>query len=194
VAAGKVKVIELAKELGVTSKDLMVAAEEMGHKGVRAMTPLDSALANALRVKLGKGRELPEEPKPKRAPRPKTAAASPPGPEGDGALKGARTRKGTPTSPVEESPAEIRPAATIVKPRPVDPVVEPLAPVKPEFTPEPPAVESVPPPVTVSPMEPATAPPAPPRRPEPRVVPFRPTDRPAPPPPRKTKYKRSKRQ
>jgi hypothetical protein len=28
-------VIELAKELGVTSKDLMVAAEEMGHKGVR---------------------------------------------------------------------------------------------------------------------------------------------------------------
>jgi hypothetical protein len=66
VAAAKVKVIELAKELGVTSKDLMVAAEEMGHKGVRAMTPLDSTLANALRVRLGKGRDLPEEPKPKR--------------------------------------------------------------------------------------------------------------------------------
>ena len=30
VAAAKIKVIELAKELGVTSKDLMVAAEEMG--------------------------------------------------------------------------------------------------------------------------------------------------------------------
>jgi hypothetical protein len=55
VAAAKIKVIELAKELGVTSKDLMVAAEEMGHKGVRAMSPLDSMLANALRVKLGKG-------------------------------------------------------------------------------------------------------------------------------------------
>ena len=39
MAATKIKVIELAKELGVTSKDLMVAAEEMGHKGVRAMTP-----------------------------------------------------------------------------------------------------------------------------------------------------------
>ena len=61
VAATKIKVIELAKELGVTSKDLMVAAEEMGHKGVRAMTPLDQTLANELRVKLGKGRELPEE-------------------------------------------------------------------------------------------------------------------------------------
>ncbi len=76
MAAAKVKVIELAKELGVTSKDLMVAAEEMGHKGVRAMTPLDSTLANALRVKLGKGRDLPEEPKPKRPARVKTAEGS----------------------------------------------------------------------------------------------------------------------
>ena len=48
MAAAKIKVIELAKELGVTSKDLMVAAEEMGHKGVRAMTPLDQKLANEL--------------------------------------------------------------------------------------------------------------------------------------------------
>src|ERR1700682_2969203 len=46
----------------------------MGQKGVRAMTPLDSTLANNLRVKLGKGRELPEEPKPKRPPRPKVVA------------------------------------------------------------------------------------------------------------------------
>ena len=76
MAAGKVKVIDLAKELGVTSKDLMVAAEEMGHKGVRAMTPLDSTLANALRVKLGKGRDLPEEPKPKRVSRPKVVRTS----------------------------------------------------------------------------------------------------------------------
>ena len=76
MAATKIKVIELAKELGVTSKDLMVAAEEMGHKGVRAMTPLDQKLANELRVKLGKGRELPEETaaKPKRAVRKKNPA------------------------------------------------------------------------------------------------------------------------
>ena len=72
MAATKVKVIELAKELGVTSKDLMLAAEEMGHKGVRAMTPLDAKLANELRTKLGKGRELPEEPvKLKRVAKPK---------------------------------------------------------------------------------------------------------------------------
>ena len=69
--AAKVKLMDLAKELGVTSKELMVAAEEMGHKGLRAMSPLDTTLANALRLKLGRGRELPEEPKPKRAVRPK---------------------------------------------------------------------------------------------------------------------------
>ena len=59
MAAAKVKVIELAKELGVTSKDLMVAAEETRHKGVRAMTPLDATLANALRASWARG-ELPK--------------------------------------------------------------------------------------------------------------------------------------
>ena len=68
--AGRVKVIDLAKELGVTSKDLIVALEGMGHKGMRAMSPLLAAVANELRVKLGRGRELPPEAKPKRAPKP----------------------------------------------------------------------------------------------------------------------------
>jgi len=126
VAATKIKVIELAKELGVTSKDLMLAAEEMGTKGVRAMTPLDTTLANALRVKLGKGRDLPEEPKPKRPARAKTAAPA----EGDDAAKLARTRKKA-GSEEEVAPVDIKPAATIVKPKPVEPqeAPEPLAPV-----------------------------------------------------------------
>src|SRR5438477_7925986 len=88
--AAKIKLIELAKELGVTSKDLMVAAEEMGHKGVRAMTPLDQTLANELRVKLGKGRELPEElaAKPKRVAKPKTDGIA-----ADGTAKPPRAKK-----------------------------------------------------------------------------------------------------
>src|SRR5436190_14480417 len=90
--AAKIKLMELAKELGVTSKDLMVAAEEMGHKGVRAMTPLDATLANALRVKLGKGRELPEETvKPKRVAKPKTAAV-----DGVDGADGAEPKKAAP--------------------------------------------------------------------------------------------------
>ena len=69
--AARVKVIDLAKELGVTSKDLIVALEGMGHKGVRAMTPVPTDTANELRVKLGRGRDLPIESKPKRSAKPK---------------------------------------------------------------------------------------------------------------------------
>ena len=74
--AARVKVIDLAKELGVTSKDLIVALEAMGQKGMRAMSPLQATTANDLRVKLGRGRDLPEEAKPKRAPKAKPAAGA----------------------------------------------------------------------------------------------------------------------
>ena len=73
--AARVKVIDLAKELGVTSKDLIVALEGMGHKGVRAMTPVPTDTANELRVKLGRGRDLPVESKPKRPAKPKEVPA-----------------------------------------------------------------------------------------------------------------------
>jgi translation initiation factor IF-2 len=183
VAATKIKVIELAKELGVTSKDLMVAAEEMGHKGVRAMTPLDQVLANELRVKLGKGRELPEESaKPKRAAKPRVAK--------DGAKKG-------PLGDGDET-ADVRPAATIVKPKPAAPVEiapEPPLVVKPaaEVLPEPVAAVPVTPtpaaetmkPAAVAPSAPPLVPPAPTvRKPEPKIVPFRPLEKAAPPPSR----------
>src|SRR6185295_6954142 len=124
----KIKVIELAKELGVTSKDLMLAAEEMGHKGVRVMTPLDSALANSLRTKLGKGRDLPEEPKPKRPVRPKkTAAEGEAEPTDEAAIaKKAAARARKPKAPgdaLEETTVELKPTATIVKPKPAEPTL-----------------------------------------------------------------------
>ena len=78
--AARVKVIDLAKELGVTSKDLIVALESMGQKGMRAMSPLQTTTANELRVKLGRGRDLPEEAKPKRVPKAKPAVTEPKGP------------------------------------------------------------------------------------------------------------------
>ena len=184
MAAAKVKVIELAKELGVTSKDLMVAAEEMGHKGVRAMTPLDTTLANALRAKLGKGRELPEEPvKAKRVAKPKVAV------DGEAPRKPApRTKKGK-GEEAEGSPVELRPAATILKPKPAPPAEiapEPPVIVKPvvEVVPEPSPVAPPPPPLPMDPLKPAAAAPAPPvtgappRKPEPKIVPFRPIERP----------------
>jgi translation initiation factor IF-2 len=194
VAATKIKVIELAKELGVTSKDLMVAAEEMGHKGIRAMTPLDPKLATELRVKLGKGRDLPEEPlKAKRAARPKTSKEVVLGPDGLPVPTRKPPRAKKAADEAGDETAEVRPAATIVKPKPVPPTEitpEPPAIVKPaaEITPEPPRVAPLAP-SPVEPVKPAAAaplpaPPAPPvRRPEPKIVPFRPLERPAPPAP-----------
>jgi translation initiation factor IF-2 len=189
VAAAKIKVIELAKELGVTSKDLMVAAEEMGHKGVRAMSPLDSALANALRVKLGKGRDLPEAPKPKRVPKPKVAE------EADAAVDDAVAKKPASRSKKvkteEEVAADVKPAATIVKPKPASEIATepPFVPTpEPEIVPEPTVV--APPPEPIAPKPPVVPPPvAPPpgpgapKKPEPKIVPFRPLERGAPGPP-----------
>ncbi|MGH6954235.1 MAG: translation initiation factor IF-2 N-terminal domain-containing protein, partial [Alphaproteobacteria bacterium] len=184
--AAKIKVIELAKELGVTSKDLMVTAEEMGHKGVRAMSPLDLTLANALRVKLGKGRDLPEAPvKPKRVAKAKAEDAG----SVDGAVakkSAARARKPKTAEIREEAPAEIKPAATIVKPKPAptEPVTEPLVAATPipDIVPEPlgvvspmpaaPAVEPIRPAIAAGPAV------ALPKKPEPKIVPFRPLERP----------------
>jgi len=190
VAAAKIKVIELAKELGVTSKDLMVAAEEMGHKGIRAMSPLDSTLANALRVKLGKGRDLPEAPKPKRVPKPKTDETGDAAASGDAVAKkpSSRSKK---TKVEDEAPADVKPAATIVKPKPAGPPeITPEPPFvpepEPEIVPEPTFVVPPPEPVVPKPAAPVapTPPPAPPgpKKPEPKIVPFRPLERGTPPP------------
>src|SRR5213593_4321339 len=180
--------MDLAKELGVTSKELMVAAEEMSHKGLRAMSPLDPTLANTLRVKLGRGRELPEEPKPKRAAKPRA-------PKDVAAIDGAPATKKAPARSkkvaeiaLEEPPAEIKPAATIVKPKPAPEIAsEPplVAKLESEIAPEPSVVTPAPeaPPAAAKPAAAAAASPAAPtRKPEPKIVPFRPIERPTPPP------------
>src|SRR5262249_37414502 len=113
----------------------MVAAEEMGHKGVRAMSPLDSTLANALRVKLGKGRDLPEAPRPKRVPKPQTEEAGDAAAAGDALAKKASSRSKKPRVD-EEAPADIKPAATIVKPKPASEITTERLP-EPPFVPEP---------------------------------------------------------
>jgi translation initiation factor IF-2 len=141
--AGRLKVIDLAKELGVTSKDLLLALDSMGHKGKRAMTPLDTATANELRVKLGRGRELPPEPaKPKRVAKAKAAPVE--GETGDAGArpKPARKMAARPAvvkvdEPEIPPPAEVvKPAATIFRPAPAAPGE--LAPAAPAVAPPPP--------------------------------------------------------
>ena len=124
--AARVKVIDLAKELGVTSKDLIVALEAMGQKAMRAMSPLQTATANELRVKLGRGRDLPEEGKPKRAPKAKPASgeakehAAPKKKAAGSATAAKGTRKKVVTieaeAPAVPQPVEeIKPAATLFR-------------------------------------------------------------------------------
>ncbi len=188
---GRVKVIELAKELGVTSKDLLVALEGMGHKGKRAMSPLDQAMANQLRLQLGRGRELPTETKPKRTTRAAKAqelevkAA----PQKRAAAAKEAAKKVAP-APVPAEVKEIAAAVAPIKPgegSPVEvkvPVVEPLTPAaqpEPKVVPirrvEKPAAAVASAPL----LERAPAAPAAPPRPAPR--PAAPGRRPSPPKP-----------
>ena len=157
--AARVKVIDLAKELGVTSKDLIVALEGMGHKGMRAMSPLLAATANELRVKLGRGRELPPEAKPKRVPKPKAA-------EGEGTAtapkKRTSTRKAAATTVTEADTAvEIAPAVPLEAQKPAATIIRPAP--APMSTPTPVEIAPAPPVVPAAPASPVAPPPAPPR-------------------------------
>ena len=207
--AARVKVIDLAKELGVTSKDLIVALEAMGQKGMRAMSPLQAPAANELRVKLGRGRDLPEEAKPKRAPKAKPAAGADTEPavakkKAAGPATPAKTarKKAVTIEPAEPLAAppieELKPAATLFR-HTAAPVAEPLpapapppaadpVPVAPPPAPtvlrkEPTLLRPTPPPVpTTQPrtgMPPAAAGPAAPRRVTP-TAPLRPGAPPVP--------------
>ena len=205
--AARVKVIDLAKELGVTSKDLIVALEGMGQKGMRAMSPLLAAVANELRVKLGRGRELPPEAKPKRAPKPKAAegedaaAAAPKRKVGDAAARAKKTAKigeeGPATVEIAAAPAldAPKPAATLFRPAPsaVPPVtpteIAPAPPIVPAATiaapapaPAAPSRPAVPPaPIPTTPIRPAVVTPPAEVRPAPPPLAKRPVGPPPPP-------------
>jgi translation initiation factor IF-2 len=166
--AGRLKVIDLAKELGVTSKDLLLALDSMGQKGKRAMTPLDTATANELRVKLGRGREVPVEAKPKRVPKPKTAPVVGEGGEAPEPAKAKPARK-TPAKPAVDKTSKVEP-----EPMSVPEVIKPAATI---FRPAPTPIEPAP----AGPAEVAPAAAAPPVIPPPRVELPRPAGSPAPP-------------
>jgi translation initiation factor IF-2 len=87
-----VRVHELAKELGVTSKELLEALKEMGADGLTASSSVPDQAVPRLRASGGKAvpeakmKEAVEEPTPKARPRKKAAVkadASAPGPPGE---------------------------------------------------------------------------------------------------------------
>src|SRR5207245_2576282 len=153
----------------------------MGQKGMRAMSPLQTTTANELRVKLGRGRDLPEEAKPKRVPKAKPAVtAPPPPPPPAGPSRVTPTAvpppMGTPPTKDAPTPAPLRPAAapTPGAPRPVVPAAAPAA----SGIAAPPAA-----PRRVAPVAPSRpAAPAPPARPVVPAAPVKPAAAATPPP------------
>src|SRR3990167_6067523 len=57
-----IKVIDLAKELGVTSRDIMQVAKDLLGGRARAFTSLADGTAHLIRVRLGGAREIPPIP------------------------------------------------------------------------------------------------------------------------------------
>jgi translation initiation factor IF-2 len=166
------KVLDLAKELGVTSKDLIGALEALGVKDARATTAVATAHANDLRVKYGRAPEAVPEARPKRAAKPKEPAAEP---GEDGAASAKRGAKDAPARrllrPVAVKVAKVEPEGA-----PAGEVIKPAATI----------VRAVPPVVAPAEVPAATAPPlapapAPPGSPAPVVPPPRPVA-PGPPP------------
>jgi len=124
------------------------------------MSPLQTTTANELRVKLGRGRDLPEEAKPKRVPKAKPAVTEPKGPGAsrkkiDGAepsAKPARKKAAVlePEEPLAPQPAEeLKPAATLFRHTAAAGPVEaapatPLSPAPAPIVPAPSALPSAP--------------------------------------------------
>src|SRR5712691_11900333 len=177
----------------------------MGQKGMRAMSPLQTTTANELRVKLGRGRDLPEEAKPKRVPKAKPAVTEPKGPGAsrkkiDGAepsAKPARKKAAVlePEEPLAPQPAEeLKPAATLFRhtaaagPTEAMPTATPLvtSPTPAPVLPAPPSVPAppAPPPSVLAPAVPMTVKPTTITRDAPTPTPLRPAAAPTPGAPR----------
>ena len=146
------RVHELAKELGVASKELLAALEQMGVSGKSASSSVPDDMVPRLRASGGKAtvatkrREVLEPPpqprKPKAKPKPKAAApAEPPAPSGNGAatpvtdpaaavpaaVAGAPERAGAP-SDAAPAPAPAQPSRP-ARPARRDAPVKPSGPV-----------------------------------------------------------------
>jgi translation initiation factor IF-2 len=132
-----VRVHELAKELGVTSKELLATLEQMGVTGKSASSGVPEDLVPRLRASGGKATEAPKrrevlEPPPQpRKPRAKKAAStSAPSPDG-GATDDAPATV-APTPPAEVTAAQAAPSGNGAAPAPSStPTSAPVAPTGP---------------------------------------------------------------
>jgi translation initiation factor IF-2 len=160
MATGKVRIFELAKELNMSSKDLMALFGRLGLEAKSQLSVVEPKVADLLRAQL-KGAAKPA-PKPAPAAPRAAAPAAPPPPAAP--------------APVAAAPAAPEPPAPALKPVPARraPVAEPAVVVPAAAEPvEAAPVAAAAPPLEEPPSPPPSAPPAPvrPSSPAPRIAP-----------------------
>ena len=149
MATGKVRIFELAKELGMTSKDLIALFGRLGLEAKNQLSVVDDKIADLLRAQLkAKSAPKPEPPakvapaKPARAPRAPAAAPPPVAAEPIPTLKPvARRAVAPPPAAAPAAPTPVQPAAAAAAPAPAA-AEKPAAP-KPR-APRPPAAPEAP--------------------------------------------------
>ena len=137
----KPRVHEVAKELGLTSKEVLAHLEKIGSPVKSHSSTIDESLAERLKTDLGNGAAAPQSEKapPKAAPKADKAAATKPKPKKKAAEpkqppaeQPAATTQTTPASSKPESPAPEQAPAAAAEPAPAEepadaPAAEPVA-------------------------------------------------------------------
>ena len=126
----KPRVHEVAKELGLTSKEVLAHLEKIGNPVKSHSSTIDEAVADRIRSELGNGAAAPPASAPKKAEKPKRAApkkppkAAPKKPPKAAPKKAAPPQEKTPAEPVaqepEPAPAPATPEAPAAEPPPVE--------------------------------------------------------------------------
>ncbi|WP_083409336.1 translation initiation factor IF-2 [Mycolicibacterium rutilum] len=136
--AGKARVHELAKELGVTSKEVLARLSEQGEFVKSASSTVEAPVARRLRESFGGGKAAPEKAKSagNGASAPAPAAPAGPSPAAAAAKAPAATPKAPEPAPPAPKPAAPAPQATPAAPPPAA-AAPPAAPAAPAARPGP---------------------------------------------------------
>ncbi|WP_193043328.1 translation initiation factor IF-2 [Mycolicibacterium baixiangningiae] len=121
--AGKARVHELAKELGVTSKDLLATLKEQGEFVKSASSTVEAPVARRLREKFGGSRSTPDKAKSAGNGAPAAPSATPATPAAAAAAAAPVPAAPAPAKPAAPKPAAPAPAAPVPPPAPAQPVV-----------------------------------------------------------------------
>ncbi|HEX3550572.1 MAG TPA: translation initiation factor IF-2 [Candidatus Elarobacter sp.] len=131
MATGKPRIFELAKELGMTSKDLLALFGRLGLEAKNQLSVVEPKVADLLRAQL-KGSKAAPKPAPAAVARPAAAAPSPAPAAPPAAAATPPPAQPAAAAPAAEPPARpaARPAA-VAPPPPAAPAAEPVAPPAP---------------------------------------------------------------